>query len=202
MKTLKWIFPLGGLFAFLGTYPTLTISNAQEVPINSIGTDAKIASGQNPTLAKAALPTAENSRNAAGFLLAVKNENTQRSLGPATPPNSSNPTYLRDVLPIFMGKCFRCHNDQTRFLNNWLNYKTTFADRWEIKRRVWDSWRGEYFKQPMPTGNSPESEVMTEEERAIIKEWVDTGAPRGVAPIYSGSQSKAEKIDHGRRLFA
>src|SRR5690349_12048432 len=72
--------------------------------------------------------------------------------------NSNTPTYLRDVLPIFMGKCSRCHNDQTRFLQSWFDYKTALRDRSEIKRRVWDSWKGTFFKQPMPVGNSPEFE--------------------------------------------
>src|SRR2546425_995131 len=68
------------------------------------------------------------------------------------------PTYLRDVLPIIMGKCSRCHNEeQARFVYNWLDYRSAFADRWEIRRRVWDSWKGSYFKEPMPIANSPES---------------------------------------------
>src|ERR1035438_8722577 len=53
------------------------------------------------------------------------------------------PTYLRDIQPIFMGNCSRCHNQQSRFIYNWLDYKTAFADRWEIRRRIWDSWRSE-----------------------------------------------------------
>jgi len=86
-------------------------------------------------------------------------------------------------------------------LHNWLSYKTAFADRWEIKRRVWHSWKGSYFKQPMPTGNSPESQAMTEEERVVIKDWVESGAPRGVAPSYTGLQSQAQKMELGKRLF-
>src|SRR5277367_3585026 len=74
-------------------------------------------------------------------------------------PESTNqsPTYLRDILPIIMGRCSRCHNEQARFVYNWLDYRTAFADRWEIKRRVWDSWKGTYFKESMPIANSPES---------------------------------------------
>jgi len=115
--------------------------------------------------------------------------------------DSKTPTYLRDVLPIFMGKCSSCHNDQARFLHNWFDYKTALADRWEIKRRVWNSWKGSYFKQPMPIGNSPESEAMTEEEHMIIKDWVDAGAPYGVPPADATPQSKPERVERGRRLF-
>jgi mono/diheme cytochrome c family protein len=118
--------------------------------------------------------------------------------------NSTNqpPTYLRDVLPILMGKCSRCHNDQARFVYNWLDYKTAFADRAEIKRRVWDSWKGTYFKESMPIANSTESLAITDAERLTIRDWVTEGALRGVAPPPGAPKSKAEKIELGRRLFA
>src|SRR5260370_24718033 len=60
----------------------------------------------------------------------------------ATGATSQAPTYLRDVLPIIMGKCSRCHNEQARFVYNWLDYQTAFADRWQIRRRVRDTWKG------------------------------------------------------------
>jgi mono/diheme cytochrome c family protein len=87
-------------------------------------------------------------------------------------------------------------------MRNWLDYGAARAGRWEIKRRVWDSWRGSYFKQPMPTANSPESEAMTDEERAIIRDWVESGAVCGARPAAIGGQSKAERIEAGKRLFA
>ena len=111
------------------------------------------------------------------------------------------PTYLRDILPIIMGKCSRCHNEQARFVYNWLDYRTAFADRWEIKRRVWDAWKGTYFKESMPIANSPESLALTDEERLTIRNWVTEGASLGVAPPPGAPKSKAEKIEVGRRLF-
>ncbi len=122
---------------------------------------------------------------------------------PAKPATDSDPgsTYLRDVLPIFMGKCARCHNEQS-VLGNWLDYHTAFGDRREIRRRVWDSWRGHYYKQPMPAGNSPESEALTEQEREIIKQWVDAGAVRGIAPAQNVPNSKPERVEKGKHLFA
>jgi mono/diheme cytochrome c family protein len=131
-------------------------------------------------------------------LFAAKIANNQPT---ATNSQFRSPTFLEDVQPILLGKCYRCHNQQTTFLNNWLDYRKAFEHRWELKRRVWDSWRGEYFKQPMPTVNSPESESITEEERALIKEWVDHGAMRGVAPARSDPHSKTERIEVGKRLF-
>jgi len=118
-----------------------------------------------------------------------------------TPSTNQTPTYLRDVLPIIMGKCSRCHNEQARFVYNWLDYRTAFADRWEIRRRLWDSWKGTYYKESMPIANSPESLAITDEERSIIRDWVAHGAVRGVAPPPGAPKSKAEKIELGKRLF-
>lgn len=114
---------------------------------------------------------------------------------------SASPTYLREVLPIFMGKCGRCHGDRASVLPCWLDYQTAFGHRVELERRVWHSWKGSYYKQPMPAGNSLEAQTMTEEERQIIKRWVEHGAPRGVPPEDGGLHSKAERIELGKRLY-
>jgi len=121
----------------------------------------------------------------------------------ATAAEATNqvPTYLRDIQPIFMGNCSRCHNQQSRFVYDWLDYKTAYADRWEIKRRIWDSWKGTYYKEAMPVANSPESLVLTDEERLTILKWVDNGGLRGVPPPPGAAKSKPEKIVLGRRLF-
>lgn len=119
----------------------------------------------------------------------------------ATQPTNQPPTYLRDILPIIMGKCSRCHNEQAQFVYNWLDYRTAFGDRWEIKRRVWDSWKGTYFKESMPISNSPESLALTDQEREMIRNWVCEGGVRGVAPPPGAPKSKPEKIELGRRLF-
>ena len=111
------------------------------------------------------------------------------------------PTYLRDIQPIFMGNCSSCHNQQSRFVFNWLDYKTAYADRWEIKRRIWDSWKETYYKEAMPIANSPESLALTDEERSTIKNWVENGGLQGVAPPPGGPKTKAERIVLGRRLF-
>jgi mono/diheme cytochrome c family protein len=124
-----------------------------------------------------------------------------QSAAAATQSTNQAPTYLRDVLPIIMGKCSRCHNEQARFVYNWLDYQTASADRWEIKRRVWDAWKGTYFKESMPIANSPESLALTEEERLTIRNWVTGGGVRGVTPPPGAPKSKTEKIELGRRLF-
>ena len=126
---------------------------------------------------------------------------THDSAASAAATNSA-PTYLRDIQPIFMGNCSSCHNQQSRFVYDWLDYKTAYADRWEIKRRIWDSWKGSYYKEAMPIANSPESLALTDEQRLIIKNWVDNGAVCGVAPPPGGPKTEAERIEQGHRLFA
>ncbi|MDE3066999.1 MAG: cytochrome c [Verrucomicrobiota bacterium] len=118
-------------------------------------------------------------------------------------PEATNraPTYLHDIRPIIMGHCARCHNRQDRFIYDWLNYKTAYANRWEIRRRVWDSWKGTYYKESMPVANSPEALSITKEDRLTIRNWADDGAPRGVAPPPGASESKAEQIERGKRIF-
>lgn len=120
----------------------------------------------------------------------------------ATETTNQSPTFLRDIQPIFMGSCSRCHNQETRFVYNWLDYKTAYADRWEIKRRVWDGWKGSYYKETMPIANSPESLALTDAERLTIRNWVDAGSPRGIAPANDGGKTKAERIELGHRLFS
>ena len=70
-----------------------------------------------------------------------------------------------------------------------------------LKRRIWDSWKGTYYKESMPVANSPESQNITDEERMMIQNWVDNGAPRGVAPPPVVAKTKAERIELGRRTF-
>jgi mono/diheme cytochrome c family protein len=112
------------------------------------------------------------------------------------------PTYLGDIQPIFMGNCSRCHNQEARFVYNWLDYRTAYADRWEIKRRIWDSWKGSYYKEAMPIANSPESIQLTDEQRLLIRDWVENGAPRGVPSTANVANSKADRIQLGSHLFA
>ncbi len=125
-----------------------------------------------------------------------------RQLGAGKPDGIHRPTYLQDVLPVLMGKCVRCHNDQTTFLQDWLDYNVAFRDRHEIKRRVWDSWRGSFFKQAMPIANSPESQVITDQERRLLRDWAEAGAPYGTRSVASGNLSKAQKLEAGRALFS
>jgi mono/diheme cytochrome c family protein len=119
----------------------------------------------------------------------------------APAPGAENPTYLRDVLPIIMRRCSRCHNEQARFVYNWLDYRTAYQDRGELGRRIWDAWKGVYFKESMPIANSPESLAITPEERAEIREWVLSGAQRGVRPPPNAPKNREQKAQFGKVLF-
>jgi mono/diheme cytochrome c family protein len=111
-------------------------------------------------------------------------------------------TFVRDVVPILMGKCVRCHNADTALIYNWLDYKTAYGDRKEIKKRVWDSWKGYYYKQTMPAGNGAASLAMTEAERMTIKRWVEAGAPYGSLSAGVSPKTKEQRIEQGKRLFS
>lgn len=113
---------------------------------------------------------------------------------------SNAPTYLHDVQPLFLGKCARCHNDDSAYLPNWTDYSSAYMNRLEIRRRVWDCWKGKYYKQAMPAGNCPEVHTITEDDRALIRDWVDSGAVLGLAPT-GHARNKEERIQSGKRLF-
>ena len=123
------------------------------------------------------------------------------STGGVTSNAVTNPTYLHDILPLLLGKCSRCHNDQSTFLPNWLDYKTAYAHRAEIERRVWESWKNNYYKESMPVANCPECRTITEDDRALIRDWVNTGATYGVPPPASIAHNKDERIEIGKRLY-
>lgn len=116
----------------------------------------------------------------------------------------TNPTYIHDILPLFLGKCARCHNESDTYLPDWSDYKTAYNDRLEIKRRVWEAWKGNYYKEAMPAGNCPEMRTITEADREIIKNWVDDGAPYGTVSTEksSGPLSKEQQIEAGKHIFA
>jgi mono/diheme cytochrome c family protein len=111
------------------------------------------------------------------------------------------PTYLRDVQPLFLGKCSRCHNNDSAFLPNWSDYASAYQNRVEIRRRVWDAWKGHYFKQAMPAGNCPEVQTITEADRALIRDWVNGGAQLGQPANSTVAKTKTERIQVGKGLF-
>ncbi len=77
---------------------------------------------------------------------------------------------------IFDQRCSLCHNGTA--LRSWTNYQNAFSARDEIARRI---TLPDGHSQKMPPGNAT---GMTDEERRIIVEWVEQGAPlREEAPV-------------------
>lgn len=82
--------------------------------------------------------------------------------------SASDVTYTKDIRPrIFERVCSVCHN-QNSPIPNWLDYSVAFAKAANIYERV-------VIKREMPPPTS--GLILTEDEIALIEEWVDTGAP-------------------------
>lgn len=86
-------------------------------------------------------------------------------------------TFTKDIQPIFKRACIACHNEGSA-IPNWSNYEISFAKKDRLLDRV-------VIKRDMPLGMP-----MSDEERALVAEWLKLGAPLG------GSEdvAKAEPI--------
>ena len=170
--------------------PISAATNQIAAPANPVATPATLPITTNAPASAPAAPTPTNQvavsaiSTAASAVLRqnVIPSRTNAVAGNVAASTNQNPTYLRDVLPILAASCSRCHSPQTR-IYNWLDYKSTFADRWEIRRRVWDSPKGWYYGEPMPLPGSPEALAITDAQRQTIRNWATDGAVRGVAPL-------------------
>lgn len=78
-------------------------------------------------------------------------------------------TYNRDIKPIFERTCSACHNEGSA-IPNWNNYDVSFAKKDRLLDRV-------VIKKDMPLGVP-----MSDEERALVGEWLKLGAPEGDTP--------------------
>ena len=75
----------------------------------------------------------------------------------------ADPTYTKDVQPIFKSRCSQCHDYMAG--RNWQNYDNAFEFRIKIKEKV--------ATKEMPMGRE-----MPQEERDLVIKWVNTGAKR------------------------
>ena len=96
----------------------------------------------------------------------------------ATPTGPKEPTFSRDILPIFQASCQACHRSGTSAPMSLVTYEETRPWGRAIKQKVmaremppWFSHRsvGEYVDDPS----------LTDTQIATITKWVDNGAPRG-----------------------
>lgn len=90
----------------------------------------------------------------------------------------ANPTFTKDVLPIFQKSCQDCHRPGQMAPFSLLDYESSRPWARSIKEKVvsrymppWhlDRTIGEYDPDPS----------LTDEQIAIIAKWVDTGSPKG-----------------------
>ncbi len=76
-------------------------------------------------------------------------------------------TFEQNIKPLFKEKCSLCHNAASA-LPNLLNYDVALEKKDRLVDRI-------YLKRDMPL-----VAFMTNEERTLVKQWVDDGAVRGV----------------------
>lgn len=75
----------------------------------------------------------------------------------------ADPTYTKDIQPIFKNRCSKCHDYLPQF--NWQDYDIAYSERDKIKQKV--------SSKEMPLG-----EDMPQSERDFIVEWVNTEAKK------------------------
>jgi len=83
-----------------------------------------------------------------------------------TKPNSATLTDAVDIAPMSEQRCGICHNQSTP-QPNWGVYQVAFARRDSINMRL--------SNRSMPPGNATQ---MTDEERNMVLNWIQQGAPR------------------------
>jgi len=82
-----------------------------------------------------------------------------------TMPNTETLTYTKHARSIFKKNCLPCHNLNNPYnLPSWLDYKTAYDKRVQIRYRIWEI-------RSMPLGKD-----MPENERKMIKDWIDQGS--------------------------
>ncbi|MDE0118703.1 MAG: c-type cytochrome [Bdellovibrionales bacterium] len=91
----------------------------------------------------------------------------------STTVTSQSKTRFEEVKPIFQKRCTLCHGPgKMQPTSDWLDYATSKSrvDNGELFNRIWtlkdDPAKG------MPMGNSTQ---MTDEERELIKKWIEDG---------------------------
>lgn len=75
-------------------------------------------------------------------------------------------TYTLNIQPLFKEKCSMCHNEQMMPEKNWMSYDIAYKYRMQIKYRVYN------------LKNMPMTGSMTDDERKLVKDWVDTGGTK------------------------
>lgn len=72
--------------------------------------------------------------------------------------------YFKDVAPIFEKRCSGCHSSNSTGSINWSDYKTVF----EMKEQI--------YLKVVSLKSMPLYSKMPQEERNLIKLWIEQGA--------------------------
>jgi len=85
----------------------------------------------------------------------------------ATQQSSSSISFQEDIRPLFEKRCMMCHK-YTLHRIQWTEYDESmqYVNSGQLLERVWNL-------QDMP----PPGMEMTEEERKLVKDWIEGGAP-------------------------
>lgn len=100
----------------------------------------------------------------ASILLAVCMK-TYIYLNEIAPQLIDAPSFKTDIKPVFQRRCYTCHHAEHW---HWTDYDTAYERRFKIKRRV-------CLLKDMPQGNVTK---MTEQERDLVRRWIDQGAKK------------------------
>lgn len=73
---------------------------------------------------------------------------------------AADPTYTKDIRPIFKNRCSQCHDYMPG--RNWQNYEDAFKYKKTIREK-------------MRTKEMPQGKDMPQDERNLIIKWADTG---------------------------
>ena len=98
----------------------------------------------------------------------------------ATPAEAvpANPTFTRDVLPIFQKSCQDCHRPGQMAPFSLLDYESTRPWARSIKEKVASRYMPPWHLDRSIGEYSPDPSLSDEQIATIVK-WVDSGAPKG-----------------------
>lgn len=91
---------------------------------------------------------------------------------------SSPPTFNRDVAPLLFEKCASCHRPEGAAPFSLLSYRDVRSRAWQIVDVTDSGFMPPWLPEP-GFGAFAGERRLTAEERSLLREWVEGGAPEG-----------------------
>jgi hypothetical protein len=107
----------------------------------------------------------------AGFLVTI-------SWGQVSTVHAPNPTFTKDIAPVFYRKCTSCHRPGQIASFPLVTFDDVRSKLGEIARAV-SSGSMPPWKPVQGYGEFRESRALTSDEVRLIQNWIDVGAPEG-----------------------